>query len=204
MVILLIPGMWLDGCAWAEVVPVLRGHGHRAVPITLPGQGDGARQATPADQVAAVVAADARPETVAGVACTGGFPSADGETYADFLPVQNEVMAFPGWEPFEGPDAADLDTATRQAMQAQMVAVPVGVTRGTVQLRDPRRLDVPVTVFCPGFSPDQAQAAVAEGDVPEPAAARHVSCADLDSGHWPMVSRPGELARVLADVVPGQ
>jgi pimeloyl-ACP methyl ester carboxylesterase len=56
MDILLIAGLWLDGSAWDEVVPALQARGHRPVPITLPGQGDGSPSATLDDQAAAVVA----------------------------------------------------------------------------------------------------------------------------------------------------
>ena len=55
MDILLIGGLWLDASAWDEVVPALEGLGHRPVPLTLPGQGDGAASATLDDQVAAVL-----------------------------------------------------------------------------------------------------------------------------------------------------
>jgi pimeloyl-ACP methyl ester carboxylesterase len=43
------------------------------------------------------LAANARPEKVAKVALIGGFPSADGERYADFFEPKDGVMAFPGW-----------------------------------------------------------------------------------------------------------
>ena len=56
MDILLIAGLWLDGSVWDSVAARLEAGGHRAVPITLPGQGDGDASATLADQVAAVVA----------------------------------------------------------------------------------------------------------------------------------------------------
>lgn len=103
MDILLIAGLWLDGSAWDDVVPQLEALGHRPVPLTLPGQGDGAASATLDDQVAAVLAAadsapdgpmvvghsaaatlawlaaDRRPEQVAKVALIGGFPSAETE-----------------------------------------------------------------------------------------------------------------------------
>lgn len=36
------------------------------------------------------------------------------------------------------------------------------------------------------------------GDVPELAKAKQLELVDIDSGHWPMVSKPLELARVLA------
>ena len=57
MDILLIAGLWLDGSVWDNVAARLEACGHRAVPITLPGQGDSNTSATLADQVATVVAA---------------------------------------------------------------------------------------------------------------------------------------------------
>ena len=41
MDILLIAGLWLDGSVWDNVAAQLEARGHRAVPVTLPGQGDG-------------------------------------------------------------------------------------------------------------------------------------------------------------------
>jgi pimeloyl-ACP methyl ester carboxylesterase len=34
--------------------------------------------------------------------------------------------------------------------------------------------------------------------VPELAQAAHVTFADIGSGHWPMITQPAELARILA------
>lgn len=222
MDILLIAGLWLDGSAWRDVLPGLTERGHRPVPVTLPGQGDGAASATLADQLAAVLAAltgttgpalvvghsaactlawlaaDARPDSVAGVAFVGGFPAADGQPYADFFEPVDGVVAFPGWEPFAGPDSADLDEAARDRFAAAAIPVPAGVTKAVVRLSDTRRYDVPVTVVCPEFGPDDARGWVTAGEVPELAKASAVTYADLDSGHWPMITRPAELAAVLA------
>ncbi len=223
MDIILIAGMWLDAHAWDGVVPEIERLGHRPVPVTLPGQGDGDTGATYDDQVAAVVAAvdaadgpplvvghsaacalawaaaDARPTAVAGVALIGGMPSADGETYfGPFGPVDG-VVAFPGWEPFAGPDSDDLTDEQRRAIQAGAIAVPAAITHGVVRLSDERRYDVPVTMVCPEFSPAEAKEWIAAGDIPELARTSSVEYVDLDSGHWPMYSRPAELARVLAD-----
>jgi pimeloyl-ACP methyl ester carboxylesterase len=227
MDILLIAGLWLDGSAWDDVVPALKTHGHRPVPLTLPGQGDGSASATLDDQAAAVLAAvdsasgrpmvvghsaactlawmaaDARPEKVAKVALVGGFPSADGERYADYFEPKEGVVAFPGWSAFEGPDSADLDENARHRFASAAIPVPEGVTRGVVRLADERRFDVPVTLVCPEFTPAEAQRWIDAGEVPELAKAKHLDLVDIDSGHWPMISEPGELARLLATVAAG-
>ncbi|HZN17584.1 MAG TPA: alpha/beta hydrolase [Micromonosporaceae bacterium] len=224
MDILLIAGLWLDGSAWGEVVPTLKALGHHPVPVTLPGQGDGTTSATLDDQVAAVLAAvdassgkpmvvghsaaaslawlaaDARPEKVAKVVLIGGFPSADGQHYADFFEPKDGIMSFPGWEPFEGPDSADLDEEARRRFEAAAVPVPEGVTKGVVRLADERRFDVPVVLVCPEFTPAQAQEWIGAGDLPELAKVKHLDFVDIDSGHWPMISKPVELARLLAAV----
>ncbi|MEN8707949.1 MAG: alpha/beta hydrolase [Nocardioides marinisabuli] len=223
MDILLIAGMWLDATAWREVVPGLERLGHRPVALTLPGQGDGDAGATYDDQVAAVVAAvdaadgpvlvvghsaacalawvaaDARPSAVARVVLVGGMPSEDGETYFGFFEPVDGVVAFPGWEPFEGPDSDDMSAELKAEVAAGALAVPAAVTQGVVRLRDERRYDVPVTMVCPEYTPEQAREWVEAGDVPELARARQVDYVDIDSGHWPMYTRPDELARLLAD-----
>jgi pimeloyl-ACP methyl ester carboxylesterase len=224
MDILLIGGLWLDGSTvWTDVASALEARGHHAVPIALPGQGDGNTSATLADQVAAVtaavdaatgqpmvvghsaacslawLAADARPGKISRVALIGGFPSADGEFYADFFPITDGLMAFPGWGPFEGPDSADLDDATKKAVAAAAIPVPEGVAKGVVNLADERRHDVPVVLVCPEYSPAQAKEWIDGGEVPELTAARNVSFVDIDSGHWPMISAPAELARLLSE-----
>jgi pimeloyl-ACP methyl ester carboxylesterase len=51
---------------------------------------------------------------------------------------------------------------------------------------------------CPEFSPAQAREWIAAGDMPELARAKHLDLVDIDSGHWPMLTRPVELARLLA------
>jgi pimeloyl-ACP methyl ester carboxylesterase len=222
MDILLIAGLWLDASVWGDVAAELRSLGHNPTPIALPGQGDGATDATLADQVAAVLAAvdvapeppvvvghsaastlawlaaDARPDRVKAAVMIGGFPSADGSSYADFFPTTDGAMPFPGWEPFAGPDSADLDEPTKRRIAEAGIPVPEAVAKGTVQLTDARRFDVPVVLVCPEFTPAQAKEWIDAGDIPELAAAKHVDLVDIDSGHWPMVTRPTELARLLA------
>lgn len=222
--ILLIGGLWLDGrSVWGDVVRELEARGHRPVPVTLPGQGDGNASATLGDQVAAVLAAvdaaapmpmvvghsaacslawlaaDARPDKVGAVALIGGFPSSDGDRYADLFPVRDGAMPFPGWGPFDGAVSADLDGNARDRFAAATIPVPEGVARGVVRLTDERRHDVPVVVICPEFSAAQARGWIDGGEVPELARAKRLSLVDIDSGHWPMITAPAALATLLSD-----
>ncbi|SEC06020.1 Pimeloyl-ACP methyl ester carboxylesterase [Nocardioides exalbidus] len=225
MDIVLIAGLWLDGSAWDDVLPELEKLGHRGIPLTLPGQGDGATSATYDDQVAAVVAAvdaaegrplvvghsaactlawaaaDLRPDAVAGVALIGGFPSTEGEKYADFFEPVDGVMPFPGWEKFEGPDSDDMSDELKESLLGGMIAVPVGVTRGVVHWTSDARHGVPLTLVCPEFSPAEAQEWIDAGDVPELGAATALELVDIDSGHWPMYTQPAALADLLDGAV---
>ncbi len=221
MRIILIAGLWLTSDVWNETVAELARLGDDALAVGLPGVDHGCGSATLDDQIDAVVAAiddaagdvvvvghsaactlawiaaDRRPQRVAHVALIGGFPAVDGEAYADFFGHVDGAMPFPGWEPFDGPDSADLDDETKRVIAARAVPVPSAVARGAVRLVDERRRQVPVTVVCPEFSPDQARSWIAGGDVPELAEAGEVRLVDIDSGHWPMFTRPVELARLL-------
>lgn len=111
-------------------------------------------------------------------------------------------MAFPGWGPFEGPDVSDLDEEARARLAEQMIPVPEGVTRGVVRLTDQRRFDIPVALVCPEFSPTDAQQWIDAGHKPELAKVAHLDLIDIDSGHWPMYTRPAELAQLIADLAP--
>lgn len=224
--VILLAGLWLPARVWDAAAEELRRLGHRPRPLALPGTEPGQTTATLEDQLDAVLAAvdaaerpvvvghsaactlawlaaDRRPTRVARVVLVGGFPGADGDTYADFFPVTDGVMPFPGWEPFEGPDAADLDGDARASLAGLTVPVPATVSQAPVRLTDERRHGVPVTMVCPEFSPEEARAWVADGDLPELARTEHVDWLDIDSGHWPMVSTPAELARVLDVAVRG-
>lgn len=218
--LILLPGAWLPGRVWDPVVAELERLGRRVVVPALPGVDDGSTTADLDDQLAAVLAAvdaaerpvvvghsmasalawlaaDRRPTTVVRTVLVGGFPGDDGSTYGEIAPVVDGVMPFPGWEPFAGPDSDDLDAAARARMEEMVVPVPAAVARGTVTLQDERRFDVPVTLVCPEFSPEDVRAWMAAGDLPELTRAADLSLVDLDSGHWPMLSKPAELAGLL-------
>jgi pimeloyl-ACP methyl ester carboxylesterase len=220
MDIILIAGLWLPRTIWSEVGSELQRLGHNPLPVALPGVDNDPWAATLAAQVSAALdvvdaadrplvvghsaactlawmIADRRPDKIDSVVLIGGFPSSGGNTYADFFPIVDGVMAFPGWKPFEGPDAADLDDATRRTLSSLVVPVPEGVATGVVELADERRFDVPLMLVCPEYTPEQAQGWIEGGDVPALANAHNLTYVDIDTGHWPMVTKPVELARIL-------
>ena len=221
MDIVLIAGLWLEESVWAGVAASLAERGHRPVPVALPGQGDGNASATLADQMAAVLGAvdsaagrpvvighsaasslawlavDARPEKVGKAAFIGGWPAPDGTPYFDGLPVKDGAVPFPGWDEFEGADSADLDDAARKAFATAAIPVPEGVASAVVRLADPRRYAVPAVLICPEFTPDQVGELIRQGELPELAKITNLSLVDIDSGHWPMITAPRELARLI-------
>src|SRR5919106_2635881 len=181
MDIVLIPGLWLDGSSWEQVVPALEGAGHRVHALTLPGMEskDADRcEITLRDHVDAVVAVidsfdpadgkvvlvghsaggavahaavDARPDRVARVVYVGGFPTGDGDAVADGYPADNGEVPLPDWSAFEEEELVDLDDQARAEFRKRAIPSPELVTRDPQQLSDERRYDVPVTVISTEF-----------------------------------------------------
>jgi len=221
--IVLIAGLWLPTSVWHDVTAELVARGHRAMPVALPGVDDRSVSATLDDQLTAVLdvvdaaerpwvvghsaastlawlVADRRPTSIAGVVMIGGFPNGDGSTYADFFEVADGTMAFPGWGPFDGADSEDLDADARAQFESLAIPVPGGVAQATVALTDERRFGVPVVLVCPEYTPDQARQWLADGQIPELERAEAVTFVDIESGHWPMVTRAADLAELLHDL----
>jgi pimeloyl-ACP methyl ester carboxylesterase len=182
MDIILIPGLWLNGSSWDEVVPALEQAGHRTHPLTLPGMEskDADRsEITLRDHVNAVVevvdsfdpadgklvlvghsgggaiahaAVDARPERVDRVVYVDSGPLGAGGVINDELPAENGEVPLPDWSLFEAEDLVDLDPELRAAFRERAIPSPARVTSDPQQLSDERRYDVPVTVIACEFS----------------------------------------------------
>ena len=227
MDIILIPGLWLDGSTWDGVTPTLEKAGHQVRALTLPGMEskDADRSGiTVRDHVDAVVAAidvadgpvllvghsagcgiahaavDARPEKVARVVHVGGFPGEDGDPLLGGLEAKNGEVAMPDWvEMGEEANVADFDAESLARFYADAIPVPEGVIGEPVRLFYERRYDVPVTAVCPEYTAEQLRSWVQEGELPELAKIREVAYVDLPGGHWPQVTQPDNLARVILD-----
>ena len=224
--IVLVPGFWLGAWAWDEVAAALRAVGHDVAAVTLPGleSADADRSAiTLADHVDAIceaVRAAGRPVVLAvhsgaglpGYAVTDRIPDqiaamiyvdsgpATGALDPEFtgvekpLPTRKELEAN---ESLEGLSEEQLETFRRRA-----VPEPGAALREAPELRDDARLEVPSTVVCTSLTSEQVKAAVKKGYawIGGLAELRNVTYVDLPTSHWPMWSRPQELATVIGDI----
>ncbi len=66
-----------------------------------------------------------------------------------------------------------------------------------------RARDIPSTIICTGFPSAEYQAAVRDHDwawLRGVSELRDLTWVDLPTSHWPMWSRPGELATIIGDI----
>lgn len=224
--IILVPGWWLGAWAWDQVAEVLRADGFDVNAITLPGleavSADRSR-VTFADHVDAIcdAVAGAGEPVVLVVHSASGFT---GYAASDRLPDRIAAMVYVDSAPgkgamaaeFEGPEkplppldelaaSENLDGLSPEQLrtfQERAVPMPGTVMRGSAELRNDARRDIPTTIIATGMTSAEYRAAVGEGwpflaGLPE---LRQVTWVDLPTSHWPMWSRPAELAAIIADV----
>jgi pimeloyl-ACP methyl ester carboxylesterase len=201
MDIILIPGFWLDGSSWDQVVPVLDQAGHRTHPLTLPGMESketDRSKITLRDHVDAVV--DVIDSLgVSRVVYVDSWPTGPGRAINAGLPAANGEVALPDWSQLDDEDLVDLDDDLRAAFRARAIPSPEHVVHDPQQLSDERRYDVPVTVIACEYPSAQLRAFMAQGEptFQELAKVRDVSYVDLPTGHWPQFTRPEDLARTI-------
>src|SRR2546427_741258 len=94
-------------------------------------------------------------------------------------------------ENLDGLTKVQLETFRRRAFPE-----PGAALRGAAKLTNDKRLDLPSTVVCTGYTSAQYKDAVKEGQawLGGLAGLRNGSDVDLPAGHWPMWSRPQEPA----------
>jgi pterin-4a-carbinolamine dehydratase len=144
-------------------------------------------------------AADARPERVARLILIGGFPTPDGAPLLEGFQPQNGEVPFPDWSAFDEADLRDLGETGKAALRSAAIPSPGQVVTGTVRLRDDRRLDIPVTAVATEYTVADLHGWIDAGAAPvqEFARLRDVTYVDLPTGHWPQLTRPQQLARLI-------
>jgi pimeloyl-ACP methyl ester carboxylesterase len=217
----LVPGAWLGAWVWEEVAGELRGRGHDAVPITLSGL-DGREDVsdiglgTHIDDVLAVVAehpgsvlvGHSYSGVVVGSAADRAGDLVAHTVYVDAnLPYDGEALTSP-WSPrgrefveeliadnggrWPAPDPGDfaghdLTDEQMQWLAAQAVGHPGRTIFEPVALSRPA---VGTCIAC--LRPTGRLTAEVES-------LRGWHIDTLDTGHWPMVSAPADLATLLVD-----
>jgi pimeloyl-ACP methyl ester carboxylesterase len=224
--IVLVPGFWLGAWAWDEVAAALRSEGHDVTAVTLPGleSADADRSAiTAEDHVQAIcdaVRAAGAPVVLA-VHSGAGYP---GYAASDRVPELIAAMVYVDTGPgvgamdadFEGaelplppPDklAAEenLDGLSEEQLETfrqRAVPQPGEVLRTSAELTNGARLDVPTTVIATGFPSEEYKKGVEQGwgFLAGLGELRDVSWVDLPTSHWPMWSKPQELAEIIGGV----
>ncbi len=224
--IVLVPGFWLGAWAWDEVAAALRADGHDVTAVTLPGleSADADRSGvTMSDHVDAIVnavraadapvvlavhsgtgfagygASDRVPERIAAMVYVDSAPGI-GALDPDFGGVERPLV----WEELVAEENLDgLSEEQLETFRRRAVPQPGGVMREGAVLQNDARRDVSTTVICTGFTSEQIKAYAEEhnpawlGGLAE---LRDVTWVDLPTSHWPMWSRPQELAAIIGDV----
>lgn len=224
--IVLVPGFWLGAWAWDEVAGLLRNEGFDVEAMTLPGLEslDVDRSAvTLTDQVEAICSViGSKPDPVVLVVHSGsGFP---GYAVTDRMPDRIAAAVYVDTGPGVGAMDPDFEGDEYPLLDAEQLAEeenldglsddqlatfreralpqPGAALRETIPLTNDARLDIPTTVICTAFTSDQYRDAVEEGYafVKGLSELRDVTYVDLPTSHWPMWSRPVDLAAAIAEV----
>jgi pimeloyl-ACP methyl ester carboxylesterase len=228
--IILVPGFWLGAWAWDDVASALRADGHDVTAMTLPGleSADADRSSvTLSDHVDAIceaVKAAGAPVVLAvhSGAGTAGYAASDrvpeqiaAMVYVDSGPgtgasdpdLEGAEMPLPSPEELEKSENLDgLSEEQLATFRERAVPEPAGLLRDAPELTNEARLDVPTTAICTGFTSNEYKEAVKEGYawLGGFAELRDITWVDLPTSHWPMWSRPKELAEIIGRVATTQ
>jgi pimeloyl-ACP methyl ester carboxylesterase len=223
----LIPGAWLGAWAWDDVTPLLEKAGHSAHPVTLTGMGDRAHLATPevgmasaiddvltliraqhlgdvvlvghsfAGKVAAAVA-DRIHDRIRCAIYVDGFrpervttPQGSFDPAGEFGPLPPGAFALPLTREIIRRIGPDVQGETLRRMEAKSTPWPTRFAKDPITLTDHYASVREAYVFC-RQSGDPVEEIVAGkwGKLEGPHRI-------VDAGHWPMLTRPAELARDL-------
>jgi pimeloyl-ACP methyl ester carboxylesterase len=143
---------------------------------------------------------DRHPELVQRVVWVDSGPVAAATVYAPDLPAEVEELRLPPFDEL-GQQASleGLSAEVLERFRARAVPEPGPVLRQPVELTNDARRQVPTTLICCSL-PSAQMLELARAGHPmfaEVAKLEHLDVLDLPTGHWPMWSRPGDLAQAI-------
>jgi pimeloyl-ACP methyl ester carboxylesterase len=223
--IVLVPGFWLGAWAWDEVAGYLRADGRDVTALTLPGLESVAADRSRigfsdhVDAICDAVSAAGRPVVLAVHSGAGysGYAASDlvpehiaALVYVDTGPgvgadpsFDAEELPLPAPEDLEREENLDgLSEAQLATFRERAVPLPGGVLREGHTFTNDARLDIPSTVIATGATSEQYQEGVEKGweFLAGLRELRTVEWIDLPTSHWPMWSRPKELAEIIGGI----
>ncbi|MEV2279264.1 alpha/beta hydrolase [Nocardiopsis sp. NPDC049922] len=227
----LVAGAWLGSWAWDEVVPELRATGHGAHPLTLSGLAE--KRDVPAGQrthvqdiVDEVARLDLRDVVLVGHSYSGipvgqaaarigdrlarvvlvdADVPADGESFVSTWwegPERLEAAIAEGggfWAPLTAADFDGQDLTDEQVARIVDGSTP----HPGASLAEPAVLDRPLGEIPATYVKCLLDGDEPTGDVAALLTSVHWTLVTMDTGHWPMFSRPRELARILVEAAEG-
>ncbi|HEX3265403.1 MAG TPA: hypothetical protein VHR16_07010, partial [Candidatus Limnocylindrales bacterium] len=109
------------------------------------------------------------------------------------------------WSEIEqGENLDGLSEDRKATMRERTLPVPGGVLRESIPLTNDARRDIPSTLIATGFSSEDYKNYAAEEPVMSWLAGirelRNATWVDLPTSHWPMWSKPMELAEIIGSV----
>jgi pimeloyl-ACP methyl ester carboxylesterase len=223
--IVLVPGFWLGAWAWDEVAGALAADGHEVTALTLPGleSADADRSKVSfgdhVDAIADAVNAATRPAVLAVHSGAGATGYAASDRVPDSIAAMVYVDSGPAtapldpsfdavekplvWEEIEAEENLDgLSDEQKETFRQRALPEPGAAIREFAELTNEARLDIPTTAIATGYTSDQYKDAIAQGQtwLGGFAELRNIAWVDLPTSHWPMWSRPQELAAIIGDV----
>ncbi|GAA1763422.1 alpha/beta fold hydrolase [Agromyces humatus] len=143
---------------------------------------------------------DRHPELVHRVVWVDSGPMATGSAFAPDLPEGLEELPLPPFDVLAQQASLEgLSTEVLERFRAKAVPEPGPVLRQTVELTNDARSTVPTTLVCCSI-PSAQVLDMARGGHPmfaEVANLETLDVIDLPTGHWPMWSRAGDLAKTI-------
>ena len=137
-----------------------------------------------------------------GVALIDFYPPDLRKTYRQRVAMEGggHRLPFPPWEELDKAGSAkDLDEEMRAVIQARATDMPFGAARQPVQIAKTGRAALPKTAIWCTLPSQQVRQLVATGNpMFQELSGPEWTFVDLPTGHWPMFSKPRELAELLS------